>query len=316
VTGRGKNILSAGGLRERLASIVFGRVLFDEPMSRHTSIGIGGKADAIIFPERKEELAGIVELLRDARIPFMPIGNGTNLLVRDGGYRGAVISLQAMSSVSTAERGAKYVVIHAGAGAPLAEIVKLSTAMSLTGMEFCAGIPGSVGGAVRMNAGAYGREIKDVAETVALMNESGEFIEAPKSGLKFTYRNLYIAEGTIIIGASFTLTKGIEDEIRARIDDIMDKRKDKHPLEYRNAGSIFKNPNGDGPAGKIIDELGMKGTRVGNAKISEKHGNFIVNLGNARASDVIALIEMIKTKVAEERGIRLQEEVKIIGEEG
>ena len=308
--------MNAGGLRERLASIVFGRVLFDEPMSRHTSIGIGGKADAIIFPERKEELGRIVEFLRNARIPFIPVGNGTNLLVKDGGYRGAVISLQAMDSVSTRDRGAKDVLIHAGAGAPLAEMVKLSTELSLTGMEFCAGIPGSVGGAVRMNAGAYGREIKDVIETVELMNESGEFVAAPKSGLKFTYRNLDITEGTIITGASFILTRGVAGEVLARIDEIMGKRKNKHPLEYRNAGSIFKNPNGDGPAGKIIDELGMKGIRVGNAKISEKHGNFIVNLGDARAKDVIALIEMIKTKVANERGIRLQEEVKIIGEEG
>ena len=172
-------------------------------------------------------------------------------------------------------------------------------------MEFCAGIPGSVGGAVRMNAGAYGKEIKDVVDTVELMIISGEIMSSKKDDLKFAYRNLDISEGTIIIGASFLLTRGIEEQIHARINEILGKRKNKHPLEYRNAGSIFKNPNGGIPAGRIIDELGLKGIRIGNAKISEKHGNFIVNLGNAKASDIIALIDMIKTKVNEERGINV-----------
>jgi len=167
-----------------------------------------------------------------------------------------------------------------------------------------------------MNAGAYGSEIKDIVETVELMIISGEILESRKDDLEFTYRNFAISEGTIIVGASFLLAKGIEEKIHARINEILGKRKNKHPLEYRNAGSIFKNPNGDIPAGRIIDELGLKGMQIGNAKISEKHGNFIVNLGNAKASDIIALIDMIKAKADKERGIILQTEVMIIGEDG
>ena len=223
--------------------------------------------------------------------------------------------MRGMNSVSLAERGSSQVLIHADAGVTLSEIVLLSEKRSLSGMEFCAGIPGSVGGAVRMNAGAYGNEIKDVVETVELMIISGEILSSKKDDLKFDYRNLDISEGTIIVGASFLLTRGIEEQIHARINEIIEKRKNKHPLEYRNAGSIFKNPNGGVPAGQIIDELGLKGMRIGNAKISEKHGNFIVNLGNAKASDIIALIDVIKAKVNEVRGIKLQTEVKIVGED-
>jgi UDP-N-acetylmuramate dehydrogenase len=285
-------------------------------MYRHTSIGVGGIADAVVWPRRSEELSRIVHFLWHSQIPFIPLGNGTNLIVKDGGYKGAVIAMQDLNSVSLAERDSKQVLIHAGAGVTLSEIVLMSEKRSLSGMEFCAGIPGSVGGAVRMNAGAYGKEIKDIVETVELMIISGEILSARKDDLKFEYRNLDISEGTIITGASFLLTRGIEEQIRDRITEILRKRQNKHPLEYRNAGSIFKNPNGGIPAGQMIDELGLKGMRIGDAKISEKHGNFIVNLGNAKASDIIALIDMIKTKVNEKRGIKLQTEVKIVGEDG
>ena len=302
-------------LRQKLRDMVPGKVLFDEPMSRHTSIGVGGIADAVLWPERREELSKIVHFLWHSQIPFIPVGNGTNLIVKDGGYKGAIISMRGLNSVSLAERGSSQVLIHADAGVTLSEIVLLSEKRSLSGMEFCAGIPGSVGGAVRMNAGAYGNEIKDVVETVELMIISGEILSSKKDDLKFDYRNLDISEGTIIIGASFLLTRGVEEQIHARINEIIEKRKNKHPLEYRNAGSIFKNPNGGVPAGQIIDELGLKGMRIGNAKISEKHGNFIVNLGNAKANDIIALIDVIKAKVNEVRCIKLQTEVKIVGED-
>jgi UDP-N-acetylmuramate dehydrogenase len=303
-------------LREKLRDMVSGKVLFDEPMSRHTSIGVGGIADAVVWPERSEELSRIIHFLWQFQIPFIPIGNGTNLIVKDGGYKGTVISMLGLNSISLVERGPEQVLLHAGAGATLSEIVLLSEKRSLSGMEFCAGIPGSVGGAVKMNAGAWGNEIKDVVETVGLMIISGEILDSKKDDLKFVYRNLDISEGTIIVDASFLLARGVEEQIHARINEILGKRKNKHPLEYRNAGSIFKNPNGGIPAGRIIDELGLKGIQIGNAKISEKHGNFIVNSGNAKASDIIALIDMIKTKVNKERGIMLQTEVMIVGEDG
>ena len=303
-------------IRRKLKDMVSGKIMFDEPMSRHTSIGVGGIADAIVWPERSEELSRIINFLWHSQIPFIPVGNGTNLIVKDGGYKGTVISMQGLNNVSLTERGTKEVLIHAGAGVTLSEIVLQSEKSVLSGMEFCAGIPGSVGGAVRMNAGAWGKEIKDVVETVESMIISGEILSSKRDDLKFEYRNLDISEGTIIIGASFLLTRGIEEQIHARINEIIGKRKNKHPLEYRNAGSIFKNPKRGIPAGQIIDEMGLKGIRIGDAKISEKHGNFIVNLGNAKASDIIALIDMIKTKANEERGIKLQTEVKIVGEDG
>lgn len=302
-------------LQNKLNEIVSGKVLFDEPMSRHTSMRVGGPADALVFPGSIEELSRVFKILHYFQIPFIPIGNGTNLIVKDGGYRGAVISLKDIKNIRLTERGAEQAAIYADAGIALSEIVLLAAEKSLTGMEFCAGIPGSIGGAVKMNAGAYGSEIKDTLEAVELMNGSGEIRECKRGILKFCYRTLDLPENTIITGASFLLNRGIKKQIQASVKEIMAIRKAKHPLEYHNAGSIFKNPSGGIPAGKIIDELGLKGTHIGGAKISEKHGNFIVNVSNAHARDIIALIDMVKKKVREDRGIDLETEVKIIGED-
>ena len=228
--------------RQKLKDMVSGKVLFDEPMSRHTSIGVGGIADAVVWPERSEELSRIINFLRQFQIPFIPIGNGTNLIVKDGGYKGAVISMLSMNSISLAERGREQVLLHAGAGATLSEIVLLTEKRAFSGMEFCAGIPGSVGGAVRMNAGAYGSEIKDIVESVKLMITKGEILESRKDDLKFTYRNLDISEGTVIVGASFLLAKGDREQIHARINEILRKRKNKHPLEISQRGLHFQEP--------------------------------------------------------------------------
>jgi UDP-N-acetylmuramate dehydrogenase len=276
---------------------------------------VGGPADALVFPESPETLGRIFKLLRHLRIPFIPIGNGTNLIVKDGGYRGALISLKDIKSIRLAERDAEQVALYADAGIALSEIVLLAAERSLTGMEFCAGIPGTVGGAVKMNAGAWGTELKDAIDSVELMNGSGEIRQCTREILKFSYRNLDLPESAIITGASFLLNRGIKKQIQDRIAEIMRTRKAKHPLEYHNAGSIFKNPTGGIPAGQIIDELGLKGTQIGGAKISEKHGNFIVNVSNAKAGDILALIDMVKNTVRQYRGIDLETEVKIIGED-
>ena len=302
-------------LRNTLSEIVAGKVLVDEPMSRHTSMRVGGPVDALVFPGNLEELSGVFKILQSFQTPFVPIGNGTNLIVKDGGYRGVVISLKDIKSIRLTERGAAQVALYADAGIALSEIVLLAAERSLTGMEFCAGIPGSIGGAVKMNAGAYGTEIKDTIETVDLMNGSGEIRECKRDMLKFSYRNLDLPESAIITGASFLLNRGIKKQIQDRITEIMGMRKAKHPLEYHNAGSIFKNPKGGIPAGQIIDELGLKGTQIGGAKISQKHGNFIVNVSNAKAGDILTLIDMVKNKVRQYRGIDLETEVKIIGED-
>jgi len=303
-------------LRDSLRNVTSGKVVFDEPMSRYTSMGVGGTADALVSPGSVEELRQIIVCLKRFHIPFIPVGNGTNLIVKDGGYRGVIISMKGLHDVIVTERSTEQTSIYSGAGAALSEIVFLAAENSLTGMEFCAGIPGSIGGAVKMNAGAYGSEIRNIIETVELMSNSEEIRKYKGNELNFEYRNLDLPVDTMITGASFLLTRERKEQIQGRISEIIGTRKSKHPLEYRSAGSIFKNPGRKDPAGKIIDEIGLKGTRIGGAKISEKHGNFIINVGDAKAADVIALIDLVQKKVKNERGIELETEVKIIGEDG
>ena len=299
--------------REELKELIRGKVLCDEELDRHTSIGVGGKADALIFPRNREELQVVVSHLLARSVPFLPVGNWTNLIVTDAGFRGALISLKNLQDLRVEETAGDEVYVHAGAGVNLAEIVSLAVKESLAGMEFCAGIPGSVGGALRMNAGAFGREMKDILSGLTILDKSGVFRNLSADDLSFSYRNLSLPDGAVIAGASFLLRKGKREEIAAKIAQIVELRKERHPLEFRNAGSIFKNPKGI-PAGRIIDEMGLKGMQIGGARISERHGNFIVNVGHARARDILTLIDVIRDRVKKERGIILETEVRIIGE--
>ncbi len=297
-----------------MKELVSGEVLFDEPMNRHTSIGVGGKADALLFPKKREELGQIIARLRQDGISYLPVGNCTNLIVRDGGFRGVLISLRDLREKGIRPDESGGVCLHAEAGVPLSEIVNLSVEESLTGMEFCAGIPGSVGGGVRMNAGAYGREMKDIVKSITLINGTGRARSVDRGKLRFAYRNLDLPEDAVVVRAEFLLQKGSKEQVRSKVKEIVAMRKEKHPLQYRSAGSIFKNP-GTVPAGRLIEEAGLKGSRIGDAMVSEEHGNFIVNAGTARAGDIIALIERVEELVFLKRGIRLEREVKIIGEE-
>ena len=299
--------------REKLQELVAGEAFFDEPLSRHTSFGVGGAADAIVFPHGQEELKNTIAWLIRAKLPFKPLGNGTNVIVRDGGYRGIIVCLKKLSGMGMEEAGGG-IAIHAEAGVALAEVVGCSMRAGMAGMEFCAGVPGSVGGAIRMNAGAYGREIKDVTETVTLLTKTGAVLKLNRGELSFCYRNLTLPSDCIIVAADFSLVRGDCEEIRQKVSAILARRREKHPLQYRNAGSIFKNP-GKLPAGRIIEEMGLKGLTVGEASISEQHGNFIVNLGQAKAADVLALIDRVIRQVHQERGIILETEVHIIGED-
>jgi UDP-N-acetylmuramate dehydrogenase len=301
-------------LKETLKRIVSGSVLFDEPMSHYTSMGVGGTADIFLSPASIEDLQTCISCLSDNKIPFVPVGNCTNLIVRDGGYRGAVISLKGLDTIAVSKEEGESVLLRAETGAHLSRLVELSVRKSLAGMEFCAGIPGSVGGGVKMNAGAYGKELKDVVAFVSLINGEGIITDVARDNLQFEYRNLILPEGTVIVSAVFDLREGSQANIRERISYIMGMRKKKHPLAYRSAGSVFKNPP-DEPAGKIIDEVGLKGFRIGDAMVSKIHGNFIVNLGKATAKDILLLMDIIQKKVLEERGILLEPEIKIIGDE-
>lgn len=298
--------------REGLKGLISGRVLFDEPMWRHTSMGVGGPADALIIPRGVEEFSRVIPYLCDCNVPFVPVGNFTNLLIRDGGYRGVLISLRGLTAVNY--RPADFCTVYAEAGVSLSEIVNLCVRESLTGMEFCAGIPGSVGGGVKMNAGAFGSELVDVVETVTLMNGTGEIKVVHRNDLRFEYRNLDLPERMVIIGAKFLLARGSKEKIEEKVSEIISTRKERHPLEQRSAGSIFRNPP-DISAGEIIEEVGLKSVKIGGAKISEVHGNFIVNSESAKAKDVLALIDLVRKKVWEEKGISLKREVKIIGED-
>jgi len=300
--------------RRQLKELASGKVLFDECMDRHTSIGVGGRADALVFPESVAELGRIVAFLRAEGISVFFVGNGTNLIVRDDGFRGVIVSTKGLRAVRVEGRGEGRAAILAEAGASLAEVVALTAREALAGMEFCAGIPGSVGGGIRMNAGAYGSELKDVIESVDLLNGEGNIKSCKREALQFQYRDLALPEGACVAGGVFMLTRGNRDAVEGRIREILRTRSGKHPLQYRNAGSIFKNPKGM-PAGRIIDEAGLKGARIGGAQVSEMHGNFIVNLGSATARDIIGLIEHVQQKVLETKGIALEPEVKIIGEE-
>ena len=301
-------------IKEALSDIVSGKILYDEPMSSYASFCLGGNADALVFVESEEELIQIVQRLREREINFIPAGNLTNLIVRDGGYRGAILLMKGLNEINcTAAPEGNYCVC-AQCGAALSMLVSFAASQELTGLEFCAGIPGSVGGAVWMNAGAYGKEIKDVIQTISLLDSCGVKKTLSREEISFGYRMSGLPAESIILNAQFKLEKGAHEKIKARISEIIKSRQEKHPLNFPSAGSIFKNLPGQ-PAGRIIEEIGLKGAVCNDAQISTKHANFIVNKGKATASDVLTLIEAIQAKAKSEKGITLETEVVIVGED-
>ncbi|MBP6915355.1 MAG: UDP-N-acetylmuramate dehydrogenase [Smithellaceae bacterium] len=290
------------------------KVLYDEPMSNYTSLRVGGKADALVVINSEEQLSKIVNRLKNENIDFFPAGNLTNIIIRDGGYRGVILLMTGLKKVVCQRFLDGRQVIFAEAGASLDSVISLALAEELTGMEFCAGIPGSVGGAVRMNAGAYGKEMKDVLEKIYLLDVDGTKKDLHRQDISFGYRKINLPLQTIILAAKFRVEKGETKSIKNRMKEIMQWRREKHPLEYPSAGSVFKNIPGQ-PAGKIIEELGIKGKSCGDAQISPKHANFIVNKGKAKAADVLKLIAFVQEKVKKEKNINLETEVVIIGED-
>lgn len=291
-----------------------GKIWFDEPMSRHASLKLGGRVDALVMPESEDQLAELVRRLKENHLPFLPVGNLTNILVRDGGYRGVLISLRGLdSAVCTPAENGRFR-IDAQAGAALGRIVGLAAENELTGLEFCTGIPGSVGGAVWMNAGAFGSEIKDALVSADLIDGEGKKKTLRREEIAFAYRKSNLPGNVIICGVCFALSKGHPAQIRERMAEILKWRQEKHPLQYPSAGSVFKNLPGL-PAGRLIEELGLKGRRLGDVQISKKHANFIINKGQGTASDMVKLIRLVQETVQKERGLLLETEVVIIGEE-
>lgn len=289
--------------------LIEGRTLFDVPMKQFTSIRVGGPADVILFPKDLDELIKAYRFARRKKIPLFILGKGTNIIVRDKGIRGWVISLtQGLRKIHFDGE-----VVEAEAGLPLHQLVQSTVEKGLGGMEPFFGIPGTVGGAVAMNAGAWGTEIKDVVSSVTFLKENGEIEEISRSKLRFSYRSLLFPPGWVILRGRFHLKRGRKEEILEKIKFYSDKRKRTQPMDLPSAGSIFKNPK-EGPAGRWIEEVGLKGFRIGGAVVSEEHANFILNEGKATAEEILHLMDWIEKRVYEEKGISLEREVKIVGE--
>lgn len=303
-----------GNTKGELKSLVKGKIAFDAPMAKYTSLGVGGRADALVFPQDEEDLRDILQFAKERAIAYYILGNGTNVVVRDRGLRGIVISLcRGFRRVRIIGQKDEEVLIDAEAGVNLKNLVRFTRERNLTGLEAFTGIPGTVGGALAMNAGAFGSEMRDVVKSVTVMEGTGSVMIKERRKLRFSYRNLVLSKGSIILRGILGVTEARGGEVVAKLEDFRRLRFQSQPWKKPTAGSIFKNPKGT-PAGQLIDELGLKGHRIGNARVSEKHGNFIVNEGDATAAEVLALMAFIRDEVYEKRGIRLTPEVHIIGE--
>ena len=286
------------------------QVLRDEPMSRHTTFRIGGPAALFCIPRSVPALAATVKACIEADIPYYILGNGSNVLVSDAGYQGVVIQLfRNMDGIRI--RGTE---MEVEAGALLVKIAHTAAKESLTGLEFASGIPGTLGGGLTMNAGAYGGEMKNVVKEAVVMKPDGELLRLTKEELELGYRTSVIArKGYLVISALLELKEGEAEVIRARMQELKEARTSKQPLEYASAGSTFKRPEGYF-AGKLVQDAGLRGFRVGDAMVSEKHCGFVINAGEATAAQVDELMKQVSAKVREQFGVTLEPEVKRLGE--
>ena len=287
-----------------------GHVLYDEPMKKHTTFRVGGPARALVEPGSAEDVKSVVEFCKSEQIPYYIVGNGSNLLVSDKGYDGVIIHLFKNMSAMRIEGNKVYV----QAGALLSKVAVQAGRKGLTGMEFASGIPGTIGGALVMNAGAYGGEMKDVLTEVTVLTPEGTFLTLPVAELDLSYRHSIIPErGYLVVSAVLELHPGKAEEIRAVMEDLKEKRVSKQPLEYPSAGSTFKRPEGYF-AGKLIQDAGLRGFQVGGAQVSEKHCGFVINRDHATSADICNLMNQVSEIVFEKFGVRLEAEVKKIGE--
>jgi len=295
-----------------------GEIRKNEPMSRHTSYAIGGPADLFAVPADREDLATLLREIKEKELKHFVLGGGTNLLVRDGGFRGIVISLQRMQAIKIEREyrsiGGAFTIVFVEAGMPLQKLLSFAVDEGLTGLEFAAGIPGTVGGAVCMNAGTALGEFGDVIDSVTLLSPESKIVAMGREEMRFGYRTSVIPEGHVVLDVRIILRRGERNKIRTHIKEILSTRKQRQPAGQPNAGSVFRNPQEES-AGKLIEAAGLKGKTVGGAQVSDKHANFIVNKGHAKASEVLTLMTIVKEKVLQVHGVRLEPEIKIIGED-
>ena len=296
---------------EELCKIVSeDQILKDEPMDKHTTFRAGGKADYLVMPSNEEQVRDLVLLLKKENVPYYVMGNGSNLLVRDQGFKGVIIQIARKMNQIRVEGET----IYAQAGALLSKIAAQALGEGLTGFEFASGIPGTLGGAVMMNAGAYGGEMKQVIVNACVLTSAGEIAVIPADLMELGYRTSVFAKNqNIILSAQLKLEYGNEAVIREYMDELKEQRVSKQPLDYPSAGSTFKRPEGYF-AGKLIQDAGLRGFQVGGAQVSEKHCGFVINKDHATATDILSLMEQVSDKVEEKFGVRLEPEVKIIGE--
>ena len=291
-------------------SMLSSKIMFDEVLSKHTTFGIGGPADCLVFPADRNELSLLLKYAYSSNIPVVFIGSGSNLLVSDSGYKGIVISLK-KSFKQISISGNACIIVESGV--MLGTMVKKAMSKNIVGLESLIGVPGTLGGALIMNAGAFGSEISKYFEEATTMSINGDLKSYKKNEISFSYRHSTFLNNEILIEAKFQCNKGSIDDINRDKLKASTARKTNQPLKFRSAGSIFKNPSKKLAAGYLIEQAGLKGREFGGASISEKHANFIVNIKNAKASDVIHLINLAKKNVAEKYNINLELEVKLIG---
>ncbi|UXR69981.1 UDP-N-acetylmuramate dehydrogenase [Staphylococcus sp. IVB6246] len=281
----------------------------NEPLKKYTYTETGGIADFYISPKQYEDVQQVVKYAYTHEIPVTYLGNGSNIIIRDGGIRGIVLSLLELNHIQASDAN-----IIAGSGAAIIDASRKARDLSLTGLEFACGIPGSVGGAVYMNAGAYGGEIKDVIDYARVINEKGEMLQLTHNELALDYRNSIIqSEHYVVLEAAFTLTPGKQEEIQEVMDDLTERRESKQPLEYPSCGSVFRRPPGHF-AGKLIQDAELQGHRVGGVEVSKKHAGFMVNVDHGTATDYENLIKHVQQVVKEKFDVKLEREVRIIGE--
>ena len=285
-------------------------IKYNEPMKKHTTMKVGGLCDCMVEPSSIEEIQKVLEYVKENNIKYYIIGNGSNLLVKDEGVHALIIKIA--NKFSGFEVNGEYIKAYSGCSVPkLSQIAKEN---SLSGLEFACGIPGSVGGGIRMNAGAYGSEMVNVVEKVGFLDENGNLKEIDGKDAHFTYRHSMFVDNPqyVVVYAIYKLVKGNKEEISKIMEENMNSRKQKQPIEYPNFGSVFKRPEGYF-VGKLVDDCGLKGYKIGGAQVSTKHSGFMINIGDATCKDVLDLIEYVKKKVYEKFNVKLQEEVVILG---
>jgi UDP-N-acetylmuramate dehydrogenase len=314
------------GLKEIFDKGIFnGEIKFDQPMSQYTSLKIGGPADILVFPHDAKSLKNVLKAVEREKIPVTVLGAGTNLIVRDGGLEGVAISMMKLRNIKlirnirrvapflSAETDIeKFRALFVEAGCPLGHLIDNAMKSGLSGIEPLAGIPGSVGGAIFMNAGSFGAEIKDVILSVAFMKMNGEIVILEKESIDFSYRQTIIPEKTVILSANIILNRDTPDTVSLRIGEFLKKRRQSQPLGKPSAGCVFKNPEGDS-AGRLIDEAGCKGMTTGGVEVSPVHANYFISREGATSRDFLHLMGAVKKRVRESMGITLEPEIIIIG---